>query len=276
MSALFELEAVLANQSNKSATQTIPKINGLFGVPFHSAAPQDTTVWKPQHRQSSHSDTVSWNQIFRLAWKTNKPCCLSTDRRGRAGCVFLRGVSRRHSTNDRCCYAKRGRHWREGVECCHADQECSTKHKRGKQNTTPLAWIAALSHSSAIIISLYIVFMESQRYKMYSFLTTAQSEPWALFEDRPWRGAFPRGPLGMQRKIGNPNNYFECKNYYYNQGFCLMLFLFYIFFRSSKSTKNLPMIIVVYLGWGLFFTYSVSLLLHYGQIYRTWVLDSLK
>lgn len=57
----------------------------------------------------------------------------------------------------------------------------------------------------------------------------------------------------MQRKIGNPNNYFECKNYYYNPGFCLMLFLFYIFFRSSKSTKNLPMIIVVYLGWGLFF-----------------------
>ena len=38
------------------------------------------------------------------------------------------------------------------------------------------------------------------------------------------------------------------------------------------------MIIVVYLGWGLFyfFTYSASLLLHYGQIYRAWVLDSLR
>lgn len=108
----------------------------------------ESAVREPRRGQSAHSAALSRNRALRLAPTPGS-------RVFSLFCFSLRRVSRRRNTNDRCCYAKRGRHWREGVECCRGNQECSTKHERGKQNTSPVTYTDTRWHNDTVINTLY-------------------------------------------------------------------------------------------------------------------------
>lgn len=136
---------------------------------------------EPQHRQTSHSEPEP--DVPSHATVT------SFTRRYEAGETvwlffpsFVCWVIPPWGINDRCFYAKRGRHWREGVECCYADQECYTKQRARvtKTRLLPLTYSA-----NGAIHSL------DDHHGLSIFNRRSSLQPWDLSKVNPREGLPP-------------------------------------------------------------------------------------